>query len=102
GQHGGVEDIETVDLLDIGTCDAPSQSLFANFVEQRFAPGLAELLGVVETGDGAPWIENHSGGDHGTTERSTTHLIDAGNQLFDQREIESQLHQPASTSSRTA
>src|SRR5690606_28405863 len=33
GQHGCVEDIEAVDLLNFGTGDAPGQGLFANLVE---------------------------------------------------------------------
>src|SRR5690606_1840740 len=101
-QHGGVKDVQPIDFLDLGTRDAPGEGLLADFLEQRLATNLAELLRVVETEDGPRRIENHRRGDHRTTERATTDLVDAGDEFFDEIEIVPELHHGLPTSSSTA
>ena len=102
GEHRGVKDIQLIDLFDLGSGNAPRHRLCADLVEQRFTTGFAQLFRVVEAFDRTRRIEDHCGGHYRTTQRPAPDLVDAGNQLFDQIEIESELHQRTPTRRNTA
>ena len=102
GQHGGMQDIQPIDLLHLGAGDAPGQGLFANLVEQHFAARLGEFLRVVQAENRPRRIEDHRSRDHGTAERATTDLVDTRDQFLNQREVEPQLHQSRPASFNTA
>ncbi|MNV31301.1 hypothetical protein D3C71_1226020 [compost metagenome] len=95
GQHGGVQDIQFVDFFDFGASDAPAQGFFADFVVELFAAGFGEFLRVVQAQNRLVRVEDHRRRYHGTTERTASDFIDAGNQIFNfsnQGEIQSHLH----------
>ena len=92
GQHGGLQDIEPVDFLDLGTGDAKAQGLFANLVEKSLALGLREFFRIVQAENRPGWVEDHRCRYHRTAQRATAHFVNAGDQVFDQVEVQSKLH----------
>ncbi len=87
-----MQNVQAVDFLDLGAGDAKAQGLFADLVEQRFALGFGEFLRIVQAEDRARRVEDHRCGHHRAAQRATAHFIDAGDQVFDQVEIQSHLH----------
>ncbi len=92
GQHGRMQDVEAVDFLDFGTGDTEAQRLFPDFVEQRLALGFGELLRIVQAKDRARRVEDHRRRYHRATQWATAHFVDAGDQVLDQVEVQSNLH----------
>ncbi|MCY1542267.1 hypothetical protein D9M68_780080 [compost metagenome] len=101
-QHGGMEDIQAIDLLHLGPGDAPGQRFLADLVEEFLATRLSELLRIVQAENRSQRIENHRRRHYRAAQRATTDLIDAGHQLLHQTEIQPQLHQPRPASASTA
>jgi len=79
-EHGGVQDVELVDLGDAGLGDAERQRMRADLVEQAFAPGRAQQLGVVEALDALQVVEDHRGGHDRAGQRPAAGLVDARDQ----------------------
>ncbi|MNG04421.1 hypothetical protein D3C84_875490 [compost metagenome] len=101
-QHGGMQDVQLIDLLHLGTGDAPGKGLLADFVEQRIAARFRELLRIVQAEDRPRRVEDDRSGHHRTTERATADFVDAGHQLFHQAEIQTELHQGTPINCRMA
>ncbi|MDT4868434.1 hypothetical protein FQZ97_1033960 [compost metagenome] len=97
-----MEDVEAVDLVDIGAGDAPGQGLLADFLVQRIAARFGELLRVVQPEDRARRVEDHRRGDHRAAKRSTADFVDARHQFFHQAEIQAELHQGTPINCRMA
>src|SRR5450830_1478471 len=94
GEHGGVEDIQFVDLFDFGPGDMPAQGFFTDLVEEFFTTRFGEFFHVVETEDRTVRVKNHRRRDHRATERAAPDFIHAGHQfmgLRDQAEIQPHL-----------
>ena len=102
GQHGGVENIQAVNLFNLGAGNAPGQGFLADFIEEFVATGFAEFFRIVQTQNRPRRIENHRSRHHRTTEWAATDLIDTGDQFLHQGEIQPQLHQPRPASCNTA
>ena len=80
-QHGGMQDVELVDLLRSGATDGPGERFLFDLVKQGEALLLGELLGIVEPRDRIGGIENDRSGDHVTHQGATAHFVHTGNQL---------------------
>ncbi|MCY1447531.1 hypothetical protein D9M71_641590 [compost metagenome] len=92
GQHGGLQDVQAVNFLDLGTGDAEAQGLFADLVEQRLTPGFGEFLRIVQTENRPRGIKNHGRRYHRAAQRAAAHFVNAGDQVFYQVEVQSNLH----------
>lgn len=92
GQHRGLQDVQAVDFLDLCTGDAETQGLFTDLVEQRLALGFGEFLRVVQAEDRARRIKDHRRRHHCAAQRAAAHFVNAGDQVFDQVEVQSNLH----------
>src|SRR3569833_1067911 len=74
-KHAGPQNVERVDLLNLGVRHGPGQRLLLDLDLQRLAPLLGEQLGIGETLDGPRGIEDHRSRRHRTRERATPGLV---------------------------
>ncbi len=78
GQARRLENIDTVDQVDIRDPDADGDGAFEDSMVDAFALSDREALGVVDPLDGARMRENDGGGDDRSGKWPATGLIDAG------------------------
>jgi hypothetical protein len=72
---GGVEDIETVYLLGLDHCHSPCYGFALDFLAQKVAATLGELLGVVEERVGITVGEYDGSGYHGSCQGTAPGLV---------------------------
>ncbi len=79
-QHGGVQDVQLINLFRFSAAQAPRQRFLFDFIKQRKAALFRQLFGIRQAGNQPRRIEDHGGGHHGTDQRATSDFINAGNQ----------------------
>ena len=79
-EHGRLQDVEAIDLLDARLGNAAAQRLRADLVEEPLAGARGELLGIVEAANRLQLVEHDRGGHHGPSQRAAAGLVDARDQ----------------------
>lgn len=80
GQHGGLQNIETIDFLDAGLCNRATQGLGPDLVKQPGPAQGRELLRVVQSHDWLEIIQNDRRRHHGTCQGAAARFIHTGYQ----------------------
>jgi hypothetical protein len=89
-QIGRLQDVQVIDLFDVGPRDRPRDRAGADLDCELGALLRLDQLGVADAADAPPRIEDHRGRDDGSRQRSAPRLIDAGAQTV-ANQIERQL-----------
>jgi hypothetical protein len=78
GTQGGLKDIESVDLIGRNDANTKGDRLSGDFLKEDLTTHGGEALGVVETGQVNRFYEDNGSGNDRTGERTTTRLINTG------------------------
>ncbi len=79
-EHGGLENVEGVDLLGAGLAHGATQRLGADLVVELGALERCECLGIGQAADRAQIVEDHGGGHHRPHQRAAAGFVDASHQ----------------------
>src|SRR5512139_271174 len=95
-EHGGMKNIEFIDLLYFSPADRPRERTLANNIEKLLAPCFAQFFGIGQSFNGTSRIENHGGRNDSTAQGATSYFIDASYPLLTiERERELLVHEAA-------
>ncbi|MOA42131.1 hypothetical protein D3C78_1641600 [compost metagenome] len=95
GQHGGMQNVQLIDFLDLGAGNTPAQGFFTDFVVELLATRFGEFLRVIEPQNRPVRIQDHRRRHHRATQRATANLVHASDQVLgvcDQGKVQPHLH----------
>jgi hypothetical protein len=78
GQHGGLQDIETVNFFHTGLCNGKTQSLCPDFIKQPFTTLGRQFFGIIQTRYRLQFIQDHGRSHHRSSQGATTRFVYAG------------------------
>ena len=82
GQHGGLQDVDAVDLPGIDADHAPGDGAVAYLYGKRFTAFCTELFGIGQACNGLIPVQYDRGGDHVADQRATAGFIDTRQQTL--------------------
>jgi len=80
-QQRRLQDIERIDLRDLGCSDSPRQRMHSYVDREARARSRGQQLRVTQAIDRASRIEDHRGGDNRTGKGSAARFVDAGDEI---------------------
>ena len=78
GQPGGLENIDLIDLKNVGAPNGPAHTTLFNPSREAFALFALDDLAIVEAADGTSRVKYDGGGEDRSEKAAAANLIDAG------------------------